>query len=97
MLTGSFSDESISLMMLHQIGDVGEASRLRTIAEHGDVPFRSTCDMNAEPRDCVRACAAVVLKMHDSRVDPVIAVIRHRRGFGEALGPRRDAARPDRG
>ena len=82
-----------------EIGDVGEAARLRAVAEHGDVLVAER--LRHERRDGAAVVQAHprtvgVEDPHDLRVQPVVAVVGHRHRFGEALGLVVDAARADR-
>jgi hypothetical protein len=82
-----------------EVADVGEAARLRAVAEHRHVFVAQR--LRHERRDGAAVVDAHprtvgVEDPHDLRVHAVVAVIRHRHRLGEALRFVVDAARPDR-
>ena len=100
MLTGSFTvrlhqpDDAV-----HEVRDVAEAARLAAAAEHRDVLVPQRLAHERRHRAAVVDAHARAVRVEDADdlgVHPVIAVIGHRHGLGEALGLVVDPARADR-
>ena len=86
-------------MPVDQIRDVGEAARLRAVAEDRDVLVAQRLRHERRNGPAVIQAHPRPVRVEDSddlRVHAVVAVIGHRHRFGKALGFVVDAARADR-